>query len=260
MKNKKTLMIIILVFALVLIGASVLYNQLGKELAPDQLSVQSAPTTEGQKETSPLQAESGEMKQEETKKPEIENAGETESEKNLETEAAEPEKAEEKNTEAGRANGEASETEARETEAETDNRISAPDFTVYTREGEEVKLSDYFGKPIVLNFWASWCGPCQMEMPDFNEKYLELKEEVDFLMINMTDGSRETVDGASGFIEEKGYEFPVFYDTDMDAAATYGAYSLPTTYFIDRDGYVIAQAKGAIDGATLQRGLDLIVG
>ena len=291
MKNKKILMIIILVFALVLIGASVLYNQLGKELAPDQLSVQSAPTTGGQKETSQLQAESGEMKQEETKKPETENvgAGETESEKTLETEAAEPEKAEEKspeteaaepeeveekspeteaaepekaeekNTEAGRANGEASETGARETEAETENRISAPDFTVYTREGEEVKLSDYFGKPIVLNFWASWCGPCQMEMPDFNEKYLELKDEVNFLMINMTDGSRETVDGASEFIEEKGYEFPVFYDTDMDAAATYGAYSLPTTYFIDQDGYVIAQAKGAIDGATLQRGLDLIV-
>ena len=72
-----------------------------------------------------------------------------------------------------------------------------------------------------------------MEMPDFNEKYLEIGEEVQFLIINMTDGSRETVETASAFIAEQGYSFPVFYDTDQDAAATYGVYSLPTTYFID---------------------------
>ena len=94
-----------------------------------------------------------------------------------------------------------------------DERAMAPDMTVYDRDGKEVHLSDYIGKPIVLNFWASWCGPCQMEMPDFNEKYQELGEEVQFLMINMTDGSRETVEKASAFIEEQGYGFPVFYDT-----------------------------------------------
>ena len=52
--------------------------------------------------------------------------------------------------------------------------MTAPDFTVYDREGNPHKLSDFFGKPIVLNFWASWCSPCKMEMPDFNEKYLEI--------------------------------------------------------------------------------------
>ena len=98
-----------------------------------------------------------------------------------------------------------------------------------------------------------------MEMPDFNEKYLEIGEEVQFLIINMTDGSRETVETASAFIAEQGYSFPVFYDTDQDAAATYGVYSLPTTYFIDEEGNVIAQATGAIDEETLQQGIDMII-
>jgi len=137
-------------------------------------------------------------------------------------------------------------------------RAAAPDFTVYTRDGEEAQLSDYAGKPVVLNFWASWCGPCQMEMPDFQKKYLELGGDIHFLMVNMTDGDRETVESADAFIKEKEYTFPVFYDTDIDAAAVYGVYSLPTTYFIDADGYVTARASGAVDAETLQRGIDMI--
>ena len=152
-------------------------------------------------------------------------------------------------------------TTAPTTQAATEpDVILAPDFTVFDTQGNEVRLSDYFGKPIVLNFWASWCGPCQMEMPDFQEKYLELGEEVTFLMINMTDGSRETEQTASSFIASKGYTFPVFYDTLGMAAGVYGAYSLPTSFFINAQGHVIARAVGAIDGATLQRGIDMIYG
>ena len=94
-------------------------------------------------------------------------------------------------------------------------------------------------------------------MPDFHEKYLELGEEIHFLMVNMT-GGRETLESVKEFIAEKEYTFPVFFDTDADAAAAYGVYSLPTTYFIDADGYAIAQATGAIDADTLQRGIDMI--
>jgi len=137
--------------------------------------------------------------------------------------------------------------------------VIAPDFTVYDQNGNEVRLSDYTGKPIVLNFWASWCGPCQMEMPDFHEKYLELGGDVHFLMVNMTDGSRETVDSASAFVDKNDYAFPVFYDTAVDAAMTYGVYSLPTTYFINAKGHAIAQASGSINAETLQRGIDMIM-
>ena len=141
---------------------------------------------------------------------------------------------------------------------ETPQRTKAPDFVVYDADGSEVRLSDFAGKPVILNFWASWCGPCQMEMPDFHKKYQELGKDIQFLMINITDGSRETVETASRFIAEKGYLFPVFYDTQSNASSTYGAYSLPTTFFIDAEGYAIAQAIGAIDEETLQRGIDMI--
>ena len=153
---------------------------------------------------------------------------------------------------------ETTEAPATEPAATEEAKIMAPDFTVYDFGGNEVKLSDYLGKPVVLNFWASWCGPCKMEMPDFDEKHQELGGDVQFLMINLTDGNTETVEGASSFIASMGYTFPVFYDTSSMAAALYGVSAIPTTFFIDAEGYAIAQATGAIDGNTLQTGIDLI--
>ena len=135
--------------------------------------------------------------------------------------------------------------------------VPAPDFTVYDGEQNPDKLSQYSGKPIVLNFWASWCGPCQMEMPHFEQAYLDLGEDVQFLMVNMTSG-RETLKSAQDFLAETGYTFPVLFDLDLDAAYTYGAYSLPMTVFIDTQGNVQDVAIGAIDEATLLSKIALI--
>lgn len=134
----------------------------------------------------------------------------------------------------------------------------APDFTVVNAAGESVNLSDYYGKPVVVNFWASWCGPCKMEMPDFQKAYETYGEDVHFLMVNLTDGGRETVETASKYIADQGFTFPVLFDVDSDAAITYGVASIPTTYFMDAEGYGVAWASGALDMATIERGIGMI--
>lgn len=149
-------------------------------------------------------------------------------------------------------------TDQSEEQEETTVNHKAPDFTIIDIDGNEYKLSEFEGKPVVLNFWASWCGPCKSEMPDFDEAYKNYKEDINFLMVNLTDGSRETVEVASEFINGQGYSFPVYYDTMQEAAMTYSVYSIPTTYFIDSDGNLVANAQGAIDADTLQRGIDMI--
>ncbi|MBE6894045.1 MAG: TlpA family protein disulfide reductase [Ruminococcaceae bacterium] len=137
-------------------------------------------------------------------------------------------------------------------------KVEMTDFTVTDIDGNSVNFFDFEGKPVIINFWASWCGPCQMEMPDFEEKYLEYGDKIHFMMINVTDGSRETVDTAKKLIAEKEYTFPVYFDTQLEASNIYGIYSLPTTLFVDAQGYGIAQATGMISGELLQKGIDMI--
>ena len=154
-------------------------------------------------------------------------------------------------------------TESEKTETSEDpgaKRQEAIDVTFYDSEGKAVKLSDYYGKPVVMNFWATWCGYCKKEMPDFQEVYEEYKDKVEFLFINSTDGSRETREKAETYLKEQGYTIPAFYDEDLDAVYTYSVNSLPTTMLLDKQGRVAAYAPGLVEKEALVSALDALLG
>ena len=134
---------------------------------------------------------------------------------------------------------------------------AAPDFTVLDYEGNEVKLSDYKGKPVVLNFWATWCYYCRLEMPDFNEAY-EKYPDVQFLMVNATDGVQETISSAKEYINKENYKFDIFFDTKADAVNSYYITGFPSTFFIDKDGNLITRASGMLNMETLEKGINMI--
>lgn len=149
-------------------------------------------------------------------------------------------------------------TEAETTEEETVEPVAAPDFTVFDGDGNAVQMSDYLGTPVIINFWASWCSPCQREMPDFDAAFQQYGEEIQFMMVNLTDGSRETVDTAKTFMEESGYTFPVFFDTAYSAAIAYGVSSIPATYFINAEGNLVAYGIGPLNMEALETGIGMM--
>ena len=139
-----------------------------------------------------------------------------------------------------------------------DDSAKAPDFTVVNGAEEEVKLSDFVGKPVVLNFWASWCGPCKSEMPFFQNMYDTHGEEVVFMMVNLTDGSRETIETALDYVQQADYTFPVYFDTNQEAAYAYYVSSIPATYFIDAEGNLVAYGVGALQEENILQGLSML--
>ncbi|MDD3413880.1 MAG: TlpA disulfide reductase family protein [Lachnospiraceae bacterium] len=149
-------------------------------------------------------------------------------------------------------------TETEETETEETEADLAADFTVVDSNGEERTLNSFIGKPIVLNFWASWCPPCKGEFPDFQTAYEKYGSDVEFVMVNLTDGVRETKETAADYIDSNGYTLPIYYDIEQSASNAYSIYSIPTTYFIDADGKIETSAQGAIDEETLEEGISMI--
>lgn len=135
----------------------------------------------------------------------------------------------------------------------------APDFAMEDAEGATVRLSQFEGAPVVLNFWASTCGPCQSEMPGFQAAYEQHGDEVRFVMVDIPGFNGETVERAQRFLEESGYTFPAFYDAKGEASRAYGLTSIPRTYFIDAQGDIVATGAGALSEQALQQGLAKIL-
>lgn len=111
----------------------------------------------------------------------------------------------------------------------------APDFELETLEGEPVKLSDYKGKKVILNFWATWCPPCREEMPEMQEFHEEYGDEVEILAVNFAETNVKKV---QDYIDEFNYTYTIPLDKDSVAGNEYKVFSLPTTYFIGTDGKI----------------------
>ena len=137
-------------------------------------------------------------------------------------------------------------------ESETESPYLAPDFTVYDSEGNKVKLSDFRGKPIVLNFWARDCIYCTREMPDFQEAYEKYGDRVVFLMVCFTSFSGRGVEYEREYIDDNGYTFPVYYDTENSAVSRYGINSIPQTFFINSDFDLYTYIPGMASATALE--------
>lgn len=151
---------------------------------------------------------------------------------------------------------EATETEPEEEEeaAEEVKTIPAIDFTLKDQYGNTHTLSDYKGKTVFLNFWATWCSPCRAEMPDIQKLYEEFQQE-DVVILGVAApnlGREKSEEGIKGFLEENGYTYPVVMDTEAEAFQAYGINSFPTTFMIDNDGNVFGYIPGQLSEETMR--------
>ncbi len=128
----------------------------------------------------------------------------------------------------------------------------APDFELTTLDGKTVKLSDYKGTPVVLNFWASWCTPCRKEFPEFRTALADAKGKWALVGVNTQDNIES--DGRS-FAKEQQATWPNGFDADGAVALGYGVKELPQTFFIDKLGIVRAHLYGGLSADDLQEQL-----
>ena len=135
--------------------------------------------------------------------------------------------------------------------------VTAPDFTVTAIDGTKVTLSSLKGTPVILNFWASWCPPCQKEMPDLQKQFELHGDTIVFMMIDLTDGQQETKESATSFIEKNQYTFPIYFDETASAITAYNIASIPMTFFINRDGNIVKSVNGMLTEKTLLEGIFL---
>ena len=135
--------------------------------------------------------------------------------------------------------------------------VLAPDFQLPNLEGQTISLSDLKGKPVLLNFWATWCGPCVSEMPYLQEIYDEWSGKGLMLLTINRGESSSTV---KGFMQKRNLSLPVLLDTELVVAQRYNIMGIPTTFFIDKDGIIQEKVIGAFPNkAEIEKRLSKIV-
>lgn len=125
---------------------------------------------------------------------------------------------------------------------------AAPSFTVTDMNGQPVSLASLKGKPVFLNFWATWCPPCVGEMPDIQRAYAKYGDKIHFVIVNI-DGTKPDV---TSFMENHAFSFPVVLDTNGSATSAYAVQAIPTSYIIDADGNIIDSHVGALSADDME--------
>lgn len=133
----------------------------------------------------------------------------------------------------------------------------APAMTLLTQQGESVTLASFRGRPVIVNFWASWCGVCRAEMPFFQAAYEKYKgEEITFLMVDVLDEVQETREKADALLQGKGITMPVYYTQDArQASRAYWLTGLPVTMIIGADGTILERHVGLMTPAQLEEAI-----
>ena len=133
---------------------------------------------------------------------------------------------------------------------------AVPAFTAPLLVGDgDLALADLKGKPIVLNFWASWCAPCKDEAPLLQDAHERFGDRVTFLGVDIRDARSDALE----FVEEYGLTYPSVRDEGMRVYADYGLTGQPETFFIDSDGVLVEHVPGPVDGESLSRALDVLL-
>jgi peroxiredoxin len=123
-------------------------------------------------------------------------------------------------------------------------KLEAPDFTLKNLEGQEISLKQLRGKVLLLNFWATWCGPCRIEKPTLEKLYHEFKDKgLRVLAVSLDQG--DSLQAVRSYYEKYGYSYGSLLDPEQEVAQMYGVRGIPATYLIDREGYLVGGVIGA---------------
>ena len=131
-------------------------------------------------------------------------------------------------------------------------RFPAPDFTAKDLQGNKVQLSDYKGRALVFNLWATWCPPCREEMPSMETLYSKYKKDGFVILAASSSLSNDTFEKVKAYADKNKFSFPVLFDDEESIDYSYFTGSIPTSYIIDKEGIIVARIIGGIDWSTPQ--------